>query len=494
MTKQALDKVINGTKAERLYLCEQSFGLFAIYYFSEYFKYKLAPYHYDFIQDCHDLEKNDIREVAWIGYRECAKTTFAKLYIIWLIAYNKRRYINVDSYDKENAERILFDVAYELVNNKRLKADFGTIFSKERGINEIKQNRINNFVCENGVRIEAHSTQESVRGRLHLNQRPDALFCDDIETNKTKESQAYTKQVKDHITEAMAGMSPNGFILYLGNYITDYGNIAWLMERAKTDTQIRVRNIPIIIDGKPAWEAKYALTDDEAKATGKVSIEEKQRQLGSQVFSYEMMNQPIDDSIAEFKKDFVQIATENDYKHFTYNTFITIDPAVSEKTSADFTGIAIARVTTENKWYITAYHIKVNTKDLIEHIFYLWETYRPNAIGIEKTAFTIAIEPFFQDEMRKRNVFPVIQQLTHTTSSKESRIRAFIPRWESKSVFLIGNCDDLLQEMRVFPRGNHDDTLDATVMLEEIAYKPNNLSDWDNIMIEESPMYSDIGL
>ena len=92
-----------------------------------------------------------------------------------------------------------------------------------------------NFVCENGVRIEAHSTQESVRGRLHLNQRPDALIADDIETNKTKESKAYTKQVRDHVTEAMAGMATNGFILYLGNYITEYGNIAWLMERAKSN-------------------------------------------------------------------------------------------------------------------------------------------------------------------------------------------------------------------------------------------------------------------
>lgn len=195
MNPKALEKMISGTRSERKFLAEQSFGLFAIYYFSDYFKFSLAPYHYDFINDCHELTDNKIKEVAWIGYRECAKTTFAKIFIIWLIINNKRKYINVDSFDKENAERILFDVAYELVNNKRLQADFGVIFSKERGINEIKQNRINNFVCENGVRIEAHSTQESVRGRLHLNQRPDALIADDIETNKTKESKAYTKQV-----------------------------------------------------------------------------------------------------------------------------------------------------------------------------------------------------------------------------------------------------------------------------------------------------------
>lgn len=493
MTKQALLRVIEGTPQERKFLCEQSFLLFAIYYFKDYFKYPIAEYHKDFATDCHELADNKIREVAWIAYRESAKTTFAKLFIIWLIAYNKRKYINIDSYDKENAERILFDVAFELVNNARLRQDFGVLFSKQRGIDEVKQNRINNFITENGIRVEAHSTQESVRGRIHLNQRPDALVCDDIETNKTKDSPAYTKAVRDHITEALAGIAPEGFILYLGNYITEAGNIQWLMERAKTDHKLRIRNIPIIIDGKPAWEAKYALTDAEAQATGKVSIEDKRRQLGSQVFSYEMMNQPIDDSIAEFKREFLQVATLDDIKHFTYNTFVTIDTAVSEKTSADFTGITINRVTTENKWYHTTYRLKVNPKGLIDHIFYVWQTYNPITIGIEKTTYLLAVKPFLDDEMRKRNIFVHITELDHKQTAKETRIRALIPRWESKSMFQVGNCDELNQEMRVFPRGEHDDCLDSLAYQEQIAYAPAVLEDLSEIF-NERPTYDDIGL
>lgn len=486
--------MIDGTKDERVFLAQNSFGLFCLYYFSHYFKYALAQYHYDFFQDCHDLADNKIREVAWIAFRESGKTSITKLYIIWLIANNKRRYINVDSFDKENAERILFDVAFEMTNNKRLQADFGVLFSKERSINDIKQNRINNFVCQNGVRVEAHSTQESVRGRLHLNQRPDCLILDDIETNKTKESQAYTKQVADHISEAMAGMSPDGFILYLGNYITEYGNIANLFKRAEIDPKIRVRNIPIVIDGKPAWEGKYELTDALAEQSGKVSIEDKQRQLGSLVFSYEMMNQPIDDSVAEFKREHIQTFEEDKLIHLNTNTYITVDTAISEKTSADFTGITINRVSQDNKWYITAYKIKVNPKDLIDHLFYLQETYRPILFGIEKTTFTMGVKPFLDDEMRNRNKFLNIRELSHTTQSKETRIRALIPRWESKSIFLVGNCNDLLEEMRTFPRGNHDDVIDSLSMQEEIAEKPIDMSEWDRILGTNDNLYSDIGI
>lgn len=493
ITKEALKKMIDGTPAERKFLAEQSFGLFCIYYFKDYFKYALAPYHYDFFQDCHDLADNKIREVAWIAFRESGKTSIAKIFVIWLVATQKRKYINLDSFDKENAERILFDVAYEMTNNKRLQADFGILFSKERSINDIKQNRINNFVCENGVRIEAHSTQESVRGRLHLNQRPDCLILDDIETNKTRDSQAYTKQVADHISEAMAGMSTDGFMLYLGNYITEYGNIQKLFERAKTDIGIRVRNIPVLIDGQPAWPSKYALTDEEAKKTGKVSIEDKQRQLGSQVFSYEMMNMPIDDSVAEFKKEWIQTATEDEIKHLNTLTFIAIDTAVSKKDSADFTGVTINRVSEQGKRYVTAYKLKINPAELIEHLFYLQEKYQPEVLGVEETVFLLAIKPFLEEEMRKRNKFIAITPLKHGGVKKETRIRGLIPLMESKSVFMVGDCSALTEEMRVFPRGIHDDVLDSFAYAEEIAYKPF-ASDSFNDFVEEKPLYPGIGL
>lgn len=473
MTKQAMERMIEGTSAERKFLAENSFGLFCLYYFQPYFKYALADYHYDFFQDCHDLTDNQIREVAWIAFRESGKTSIAKLFVVWLIATGKRKYINVDSFDKENAERILFDVAFEMTNNKRLQLDFGVLFSKQRSIEDIKQNRINNFVCENGARVEAHSTQESVRGRLHLNQRPDCLILDDIETNKTKDSKAYTKQVQDHITEAMAGMSPDGFMLYLGNYITEYGNINYLFERAKHDTGIRVRNIPVILDsGLPAWSSKYALTDTEAKELGKVSIEDKKRQLGSLVFSYEMMNKPIDEMLAEFKKEYAQLATEDDITKLETNCYITIDPAVSEKESADYTGVTVNRISTQNKWYIKTYRLKINTKDLIDHLFYLKKTYNPAFIGMEKTTFTMAIQPFMDEEMRKRNIFFSVTPLDHKSINKETRIRGLIPRWENKSIFLVGDNFELLEEMRTFPNGQHDDVLDSLAYQLPHAHAP----------------------
>lgn len=461
MTKQALQRMIEGTKEERLFLAEQSFGLFAIYYFQDYFKYPLADYHYDFIQDIEDLDKGVIRECLWIGYRECAKTTFAQLGTIWYLTFGKRKYVNVDSYSASNSERSLFDIAYLLLNNKRFIADFGQIYTRERGLNEMKQNKVNNFTTENGSRIEASTTSVDVRGRKHFKYRPDFRWVDDFETHDTKDSVKVTEGIRNNITSAMGGMEGHACQLYTANYLTEYGNVQWLLDRAKTDEKIRVRNIPVIIDGKPAWDSKYAMTDEEAKETGKVSIEDKQRQLGSLVFSYEMMNQPIDEMQAEFKKEHIQFSTMERVKELETTCYITIDSAVSEKESADYTGVTINWISKDNKWYINSYRLKINTRELIDHIFYLYETYKPTFIGLEKTTFTMAIQPFIQEEMRKRNKFITITPIEHKGVNKELRIRGLIPRWENKSIYLIGDNTELIDEMRVFPNGQNDDVLDS---------------------------------
>jgi phage terminase large subunit-like protein len=316
---------------------------------------------------------------------------------------------------------------------------------------------------------------------------------DDIETTKTRDSQAYTKQVADHLSEAIAGVDSGDYsIVYLGNYITEYGNIAALEKRAKENDKFVYSKIPVIEGDKTTWPGKYVMSDQEAEATGLVSLEERRRLLGSQAFMAEMMNQPIDESVQEFKKDYWQEAKIEDIQHLDQNVFVTIDMAVSEKESADYTGVVINRVTKENKWYITAYKLKTNAKGVIDHLFYIWDLYKPSMIGIEETSFTMAIKPFLDEEMRKRNTFMTIRPLKHQSTQKETRIRGLLPRWENKSMYMIGNCNDLWEEMRVFPVGQHDDVLDALAYQDQISYKP-----FDNRLAEQmfdKPLYDDIGL
>lgn len=471
INKRALDKVMTGTPSERVYLCGMEFSLFLCYYGIDYIKYPFAPFHFEFFQDIRDLMNGKYREVAWIAFRESAKTSFAKMYLLWLICYKKRSYINVDSFDKENAERVLFDIVVEFQTNPRIRADFGDLFNAKRDADNVTQKRINNFLTTNGVRVEAHSTQESVRGRLHGHQRPDFLLLDDFETNKTKDSKAYTEQVMKHIDEFKAGLDSSALILYLGNYITEYGSVQSLKNRAKTDDRLYVRDIPVIKDGLPTWPGKYALENE----PGKISLSDKKKQLGSQVFSAEMMNQPIDELTQEFFRKNFKYKTLKDVTDRIHRKFITIDSALTRNADSDSTGVVKNYVTSNNDWNIIANAYKVNSKSLIDLIF-LFHFEGFEQIGIEEGAFTQAVQPFFEDECRKRNQFPNIVMLKHGGIMKETRIRGLIPRYEQGTIYHIeGTCDELEIQLLKFPKALHDDIIDALAYQLKIAAPPMSM-------------------
>jgi phage terminase large subunit-like protein len=490
LNKKALNKVIEGTPAERVYLCGKDFSLFFAYYFIDYIKYPFAPFHYDFFKDLNDLMEDNLREVAWIAFRESAKTSIAKAFVTWMVCYKKRRYINVDSFDKENSERILFDIVVELQTNNRIKQDFGDLYNAKRNLNEVTQKRVSNFITNNGVRVEAHSTQESVRGRIHGHQRPDFVLLDDFENNKTKDSKAYTEQVIRHIDEFKAGLDSTAKVLYLGNYITEYGSIQTLKERAKTDDKIKYRDVPVMIDDKPTWPDKYSLEDE----PGKVSLRDKRIQLGTPVFMAEMMNQPIDESTAIFKKDWFKYKETSEVRLIGTRKFALIDTAVSKNEDSDYTGIAKVCVDKANNWYVSARRHRVNAKGIIDIIFQLHYE-GCEKIGIEQTAYTDAIEPFFQDECRKRNQYPYIVPMKHGGIQKETRIQSLVPKYESGAVWHItGETDDLEEEMIRFPNGKNDDVLDALAYGMKLCEPPYANNMFEQSKPAEYQYYPDLGI
>lgn len=473
-----------------MYLCNKDFSLFFVYYFVDYIKYDFAPFHYEMFQDIKDLFDDEIREVSWVAFRESAKTSLAKAVVLWLIASGRRRYLNVDSFDKENSERILFDIVVEMQTNARFRSDYGELYNTKRDSDNVTQKRISNFLTNNGVRVEAHSTQESVRGRLHQHQRPDFLLLDDFETNKTKDSKAYTDQVIGHINEFKAGLDATAKIIYLGNYITELGSIQSLIDRAKTDRGLRIRMIPVEENGKPTWPAKYVMTDEEKKlSTDKISLEDKKRQLGSVVYSAEMMNQPIDETTAVFFKKYFKYRNLEDVLKERVRKFATIDTALSKGADSDFTGIVKNYVNKANEWNIVARRYKINPKELINIIFQLHDE-GFEKIGIETTAYSEAIEPFFLEECKLRNKYPYVVPLKHGGIMKETRIKGVIPRYEAGQIFHL-EAEELEEEALRFPKGAHDDILDALAYQLKIAEPPFEQVYYQE---EEELAYPDINL
>jgi phage terminase large subunit-like protein len=368
--------------------------------------------------------------------------------------------------------------------------DYGELYNIKRSKNEATQKRVSNFLTNNGVRVEAHSTQESVRGRLSRNQRPDFLLLDDFETNKTKDSKAYTQQVINHINEFKSGLDSKHKILYLGNYITELGSVQELMDRAETDDKLLVRMVAVEEYGKPTWPDKYVMTDSELEEyPNKVSLEDKKKQLGSVVYSAEMLNQPIDESTQVFFRKNFKYRTLEEVNEGNVRKFATIDTALSKKANSDYTGIVKNYVNMKNEWNIQAKRYKINPKELINLIFQMHDD-GFEKIGIEQTAYSEAIEPFFKDECALRNKYPYVVPLKHGGEMKESRIKGLIPRYESGTIYHI-DALDLEEELLRFPNAIHDDVSDAMAYQLKIAEPPFKIIEED---YEEDYLYPEIGI
>ena len=232
-------------------------------------------------------------------------TSFAKGMLLFLIANAFFKYPNVDAYDRENAERLLFDVVINLQKNPRFREDYGDLFNAPKSSQEKQAKRVSDFVTNNGVRVEAHTTQESVRGRLHEHNRPDFILADDFETLVTVRSEIATTNVQQHFSEFRGGIDQKtGRTMFLCNWLSDDATVAKLKKKAENDHKMRFREVWITDPktGRPSWPERHVLTDDTLDVPGnehKISIESIRRNMrdpdtGDADFEREMNGNPVD--------------------------------------------------------------------------------------------------------------------------------------------------------------------------------------------------------
>ena len=215
--------------------------------------------------------------------------------------------------------------------------------------------------------------------------------------------------------------------------------------------------------GEALWPNRYDLEE----------LERNRVLLGSKNFQALYQQHPIASENQEFKPNWFRERTPEEVDRLSTRRFLTIDTAISQKTSADFTGLCDNSVDTSNFWNLKAWRLKIDPLELIDLLFTLHNNRRYEKIGIEKTIYLQAIKPFLDEEQRKRNSFLPIVELSHNQVNKEVRIRGLIPRYESGSIYhLKGECRDLEEELFSFPQAIHDDVSDATAYQLQIAQRP----------------------
>jgi predicted phage terminase large subunit-like protein len=185
-------------------------------------------------------------------------------------------------------------------------------------------------------------------------------------------------------------------------------------------------------------------------------------------YSQEYLNTPLDESTAYFKKSDFRPRSEEDKKK-KLNYYITVDLAISEHEKADWSVFLVAGVD-ENKMLhiVNVIRERLDGREIVNQLIALQKMYDPIAIGIEDTQVSKSMGPFLYEEMIKRGVFSSVVQLKHGGKDKIARSRAIQARIRAGGVRFNMNddwFDTFFNECLQFPRGKHDDQVDAFAYL-----------------------------
>lgn len=200
-------------------------------------------------------------------------------------------------------------------------------------------------------------------------------------------------------------------------------------------------------------------------------LDNARRTMGSLLFANQYQNEVLPEGQAPFKKEWLRYFKEVP-QHC--HTFAFIDPAISLDKGSDYTALVVVKVDTNGNWYlIQAKRFKITPTEIVQLVFRVHEEFKPQVIGIEDVAYQRALLYMVHEEsLRRGSVMPIKGIKPTPEKSKEQRVLGLVPRFEWGRVSIAMHLNDFEMEYLTFPRGSHDDIIDAVAYIEQIAYTP----------------------
>lgn len=425
--------------------------------------------HYDWWALCTSKEP----KVAIAAPRRHAKSTAITLaYVLACVCFRNRQYVLVMSDTITQATQFLNDIKKELADNEKLRDLFGIkSFIKDSEDDVIVE-------CADGhqFRISAKGSEQKMRGLKWNNKRPDLIVGDDLENDEIVLNPERRKKFKRWFYGAVVPcLAVGGLIRIVGTILHEDSLLNNLMP-SEWDKHTVITPLKIYNTNKRAtWKAfKYrAHTDDFSsilwpqRYDAEWFIHERADFLDrglSDVYSQEYLNEPIDESVAYFKKnEFIGQTNEDKKKRLNY--YIAGDLAISKEQTADYSVFVVAGMDENRILHIVdVIRDRMDSMEIVDLILNLQKAYEPELIGIEEMQVSKAIGPFLREEMVRTNVYPNIVPLKHGGKDKIARARSIQGRMRARAVRFDKSGDwypAFEDELTKFPRGRHDDQVDA---------------------------------
>ena len=482
-TVQVEDFEAKYAKQNALKKLKSNLGLFGRTMFPTAIAKAVPPFHHEIYRN---LAADDKKRVLIAAPRGTAKSTVTSLILpLHRIAFKPSAsdlFMVIVSESQSQSINFLSRIKYHLIHSKNFKEMFG-----DYGPDTAKRWTNNDVLLANGARIVAVGTGQRVRGFIEGDTRPNLIIVDDYESELNASTPEARAKNRKWITEAVIpSLSDDGRIVMIGTVISEDCFLYWAKE-------------------SPSWKVLwYSIYDDDGKSIWEERFPESRIQQIKQEFEsvgningfyQEYMNEAQSPDNAPFKPQYIRL------HHYTFrydngeslligkqgenvvrkpvNIYCGIDPASSLSKRSDFFVIATIAVDNDNNIYIVdILRDKIDPAYQPEEIIKVFKKYHPKRMTIETVGYQEALRTNVRKMMLEENLYiPGLEKGVKPRQRKSERLLSLVAPLAKGQFYFRPEDLHAQQEFLSYPRGKHDDILDAIYYALDKA-KPSKQKNW----------------
>lgn len=461
MTPDEVQRKVFSDREVRAEVTRNSHHMFFSYYFPNYITHETSDIHRQLFSITED---DDLQLAVVVAFRGSAKSTIMTMsYPIWsIVGRQQKKFVLIASQTQYQARVHLTNIKRELESNQLLANDLGPFVEQreEWGSTSL-------YIPKYNARITAISTEQSVRGIRHGAYRPDLIIADDVEDMSSVKTREGRNKTFDWFTgEIIPAGDTHTKIIAVGNLLHEDSLLMRLRERIEgNEIDGTFRQFPIMLNDKSSWPGKYP---------DKKSLNTLRRTVGNKIaWEREYMLRIIADEDQVIHPEWIKsydnlpaMTKENEY----VNSFISVDLAISQKDTADYTAIIVIHLfgyKPENRRYYVDHRFinkrltHLATLDTIGSL-YSW------LVGIELANPTVLVEQVAYQQS-------VVEQLANMEikakgikihTDKRARLQLVSSLFQQGMVYLPNTREAgmISQQLVGFGVEKYDDLADAVSM------------------------------
>lgn len=432
-----------------------------------------------------------------IGPRGSAKSTVATLaYVLRAAVEAFEPYVWIVSDTRHQAYGHLENVKSELVDNGPLARRYPAAV----GAGPLW--RSGAIVTANRVMIEAFGTGQKLRGRRRRAHRPTLIVCDDIQNDE----HVYSRVRRDHCRDWF-----HGALMQAGTAATNVVHLATALHREALALELdrtpgwssrkfaAVERWPDNAASWDEWRRIYCDADrwdaldaarrfyderrDGMNAGAKLLWPEAEdiyalkcleAEVGRTAFEREKQSSPVNPARCEFPEEYFADGLWFDvWPTAVRIKTIALDPSKGARdTVGDYSAFVMLAVDASGVLHVQADLARRPTPQIVTEGVTLVAQFRPDGFGIEANQFQDLLAGEIQAEFARRGLsHPPLWMITNH-ADKHIRIRALGPYLSQRRLRFKSGCPStrlLVEQLRDFPAGDHDDGPDALEMAIRLA-------------------------